>query len=159
MLKTYTYPQFPLNHRNSVSRLPDDLPDYMVYMTQEALRTVTGVWGGLYANTENYFFQMSQILAFDRSVRVASAWMTPPGATWFLPMPPGWTGYAPHPFGMIPGWHQYNPAFPLLSLSGIALPAPFSPFYGAPLPNTFPGFGMAVQPPIWRFGAALRYSN
>lgn len=156
MLNSYRAPfYFPPADRRS-SQLPEDFPEYIVYMTREALKSMTSSMQRVYSGAEDYLFHVNQWLAYERSFRALQSWGVPAPMPWIAAMPQSWTGYSPQQSGLafFPG--QLNPGTSFFSVPVIA-PATrafspgayaFAPFTSnAPIPYTT----MIPLPALWGF--------
>lgn len=153
MLNSFPYNPYSEFGKPKKPELPADMHDYMVYMTREALKSMTSSLNGVCSGTESFLFQIRQMLAYDRSMRTLASWGIPGTTPWLSAMPQSWTGFGPQQVGFMPFWAQYNPAFqfagnPAMSTLGNS----FSP-YAAGIPAYYSA--MAIRPSIWGFSPTL----
>ena len=59
------------------NRLPDDYPDYLVYVTRETLLGSTTSLSRVSTQVHDYFSALNQMLAFDRMLRSFAPWAVP----------------------------------------------------------------------------------
>jgi hypothetical protein len=57
--------------------LPGDLPEYIVYVTRNALLSVTSSLTKVFGDTHEALARINHMLAFERFMRAAVAWHTP----------------------------------------------------------------------------------
>ena len=105
--------------------LPDDLPDYLVYVTRNALLATTTSLTKAATETRNLFCQLCQYLAFERFMRSVAAWWMPGIAPFYMGGVQPWIMPAAQEWRYLPFWGT-NPA--------LALPKPQSGFSGATRP-------------------------
>ncbi len=150
MLGFYTPASNTATPKRDSGKLPHDWPDYWVYMTREALKSVTGTMNEICSGTENVFFQMNRMLAYERMVRGLAAWTLPVAAPWMAAMPQSWTGFSPHQLGAMPMWQPYRQHFPLMGMTPAIMP-PYA-VSSAPFNASIP---VPVYPSIWSFNPHL----
>jgi hypothetical protein len=126
----------------------------MAYMTREALKSVTGSMKEICSGTENFFFQMNRMLAYERAMRDLAAWIPPAAAPWMAAMPQSWTGYSPHQFGAFPVW-QPRQQFPFMSMTPAIMPHYAFPPYAANLSPYYAAMPAPVHPSLWSFNPHL----
>ncbi len=77
---------------DTTGSLPDDLADYLVYVTRNALlagtKTLSRAWTEIY----KFFLQLSYLLALERLMRSMMAWQALNPMMQFLPGGQHWTG-------------------------------------------------------------------
>ena len=105
------------------NRLPDGFPDYLVYVTREALLGSTTSLSGTSTQVHDFFSALNQMLAFDRMLRSFAPWAMP---TAYGPWPQLTTR---QPWAMLPS-HQPPPLLPYWGSGVPASPKPRS----APMP-------------------------
>lgn len=105
--------------------LPDDLPDYLVYMTRNALLATTTSLTKTATETHNFFFKLCQFLAFERFMRSVAAWWMPGIAPFYMGGVQPWMMPAAPESSYLPFWGTN---------AALALPKPQSGFIGAAQP-------------------------
>ncbi|NJM33788.1 MAG: hypothetical protein HC850_02725 [Rhodomicrobium sp.] len=136
----------PLQQRPTVKNepLPDDLPEYIVYVTRNALLSVTTSLTKVFGETHETLARINHLLAFERFMRAAVAWQTPIFPAVFSPFQV-WQPPAPKPAPMLPFCGA--PSFP-------ALPSPESfvkalqPAPAKPAPKTDPAVAAMLALPM-----------
>jgi hypothetical protein len=141
--------------RSSSGKLPDDWPDYMVYMAREALKSVAGSMNEICSGTENYFFQMNRILTYERTMRDFASWTLPGAAPWMAAMPQSWTGFYPHQLGTMPAWQPHQKHFPLMGVTPGFMPSYAYPPYLPGLPPYYAAVQTPSYPSLWSFNPYL----
>ncbi len=82
--------QRKLKQNSREETLPDDFPDYVVYMTRKALFAATASLSNVSTQTHDFLLRLSQMLAFDRMTRsywslsqaVTAPWSQGSGQIW-----------------------------------------------------------------------------
>jgi hypothetical protein len=97
------------------NRLPDGFPDYLVYVTREALLGSTTSLSRTSTQVHDFFSALNQMLAFDRMLRSFAPWAVP---TVYGPWPQlntrqPWTILPPRQeLPLLPYWGNGVPALP-----------------------------------------------
>lgn len=84
--------------------LPDDLPDYMVYMTRNALLTVTEPLADAFKQIHDFFMRVSQMLAFERLIRSMTPWPLQNAAFGAYGFMPQWLAPVKAEAPLLPFW-------------------------------------------------------
>ena len=152
MLSFYTSWQTKKDDTGS-TKLPDDMSEYMVYMTREALSSFTSSMSKMCSGTENFFHQMSCMLAYERTMRNLTSWTMPATAPWMSAMPHSWTSFAPQTMAGMPFWNQQYQPFPFMGLSTMTTLGQSFPPYTASVPAYYSA--MAMHPSSWSYNPYL----
>lgn len=155
MLSFYTPTRNFESQKRDRINLPQDWSDYLVYMTREALKSVTGSMNEICSGTENFFLQMNRMLAYERTMRDLAAWTLPAAAPWMSAMPQSWTGFAPHQLGAIPSWQPLRQHFPFMSMTSVVMQPYTLPSCAASLAPYYATMPVPVHPSIWSFNPHL----
>ncbi len=128
-----SFPMFPdaFSAGKRQAALPADMPGYMVYMTREALRCMTGSLSGFYSGAETILYQTRQMLAYDRAMRTFAPWAMPGASPWFAGMPPNWFAGRPQQIGFVPSWTPAGMGPPFMGMTTMTTLGPAFPPYGA----------------------------
>ncbi len=93
--------------------LPEDLPDYLVYVTRNALLATTTSLTKAATETCNFFCQLCQYLAFERFMRSVAAWWMPGVAPFYMGGVQPWTMSTAPKSTYLPFWGtNATPALP-----------------------------------------------
>src|SRR5512138_3695697 len=117
MLSLYTSSRSADGPGRDGGKLPHDWPDYLTYMTREALKSVTGSMSEICSGPENFFLKMNRTLAYERTMRDLAAWTAS--------MPQGWTGSSPNQlgsFGAMSLWQPRGRQFPFVGMTPGLMP-------------------------------------
>jgi hypothetical protein len=114
------------SRRIAAEPLPDDLPDYMVYVTRHALLAGTTSLTKASTETHSFLVKLCQYLAFERFMRSVAAWWTPAASPFYMGALQPWPmATAPDPT-RLPFWGASTmpaPSLPARSLSASSKPA------------------------------------
>ncbi len=70
--------------------LPDDFPNYMVYVTRETLLGLSNSLTKASIETHDYFLRTRQVMAADRMMRTFFPWCVPNPTGWPMQSPQSW---------------------------------------------------------------------
>lgn len=94
----------PVSRVSPAEPLPDDLPDYLVYVTRNALLAATTSLTKGSTETHSFFVKLCQVLAFDRFMRSVTAWWMPAMAPLYASAAQSWMMAAPKQPTLAPFW-------------------------------------------------------
>lgn len=146
------------NRQIQDTALPNDFPDYLVYMTRNSLYASTTSLSKISASVHEFFLQLSAMLAFERMVRSFWAWSAAARAPWLyaVQQPWPWLGPVTHQKQPLPFWGANGPALPKPVISPDSL-------FGHPTPamsSTLPVLASAISASmaLMTFAPALIHS-
>ncbi len=147
----------------TVKSLPGDYPGYLVYVTRETLLAATTSLSTISAEVRDFFFKISQMLAFERMMREFFFWTVPGAQIWPFVTPAAFAMPIRQEPPLLPYWGTPLPALSRpqakpAATDGFSMPdlTSIAPVYSAALSISAAAFAFAPMfADVWRaYGAA-----